>query len=403
MSSATKVLAYEDVLKRVRSIQKTAAAQGDKVTDVKDVTENGTVTPPTHPSEATTNAALPGGNPKADNAKPADSIESKQAEGTLEKATPSTVNGTAQDAAVDSSTAKIASDAKALATRVRGLMKKAEKEEPATKSEATAADPTDKGKVEPTKKNGPQDLPPASTPATAKDNGAKAAAAEVAANDFQLSPEAYIKLASTILETEDGVVFATKLLKQAKGVEVASQLINAALQAQENFNKAAAAEAQGAELAETMFKSASAEEQALIIKYAQVHSAAVNAIEADTSLNAEQTQTAKLAYAQGAMDGAAMQDGGGELPGGTGEEPSLEDIMAVIEQLVQSGQLPPEVAQQLMAELSGQGGAEGAAGEAAEAAAGTAEAADPAAAAAGVTKGASAETLLVAEILRAQK
>ena len=105
MSSPTKVLAYEDVLKRVRSIQKTAAAQGDKVTDVKDGTDAGTVTPPTHPSEAQTNAALPGGNPKPDNSKAPPTLEGKQAEGTLEKATPSTVNGNAQDAAVDTSTA----------------------------------------------------------------------------------------------------------------------------------------------------------------------------------------------------------------------------------------------------------------------------------------------------------
>ena len=432
MSSPTKVLAYEDVLKRVRSIQKTAAAQGDKVTDVKDGTDAGTVTPPTHPSEAKTNVALPGGNPKPDNSKAPPTLEGKQAEGVLEKATPSTVNGNAQDAAVDTSTAKIASDAKAIATRIQGMLGKkasdndfdskkkkdvgASGAEP--KSKTDAADPTDKGNVAPSEKRGPEGIPAKATVNTAPDNGAdKAAAAEAVASDITLSQASYAKLASAILESEDGVKFATRILKEAKGAEVANQLINAALQAQDNFQKAAAAEAQGAELADAMFKSASAEDQALIIKYAQVHSASAAEIDADTSLTAEQKQTAKLAYAQGAMDAAAMQDAPpasapegaapvegaeapvGDLPGGESAEPSPEDIMAVIEQLVQSGQLPPEVAQQLMQELSGGAPAEGAAPvegveEAVEA--------DPAAKAAGAnTKSASAEQKLAAEIIRA--
>ena len=432
MSSPTKVLAYEDVLKRVRSIQKTAAAQGDKVTDVKDGTDAGTVTPPTHPSEVKTNAALPGGNPKADNTKAPPTLEGKQAEGTLEKPTPATVNGNAQDATVDSSTAKIASDAKAIATRIQGMLGKkasdsdfdikkvkevgASGDEPKSKTEA--ADPTDKGNVAPSEKRGPEGIPAKGTVNTAVDNGAdKAAAAENLASDITLSQASYAKLASAILDSEDGVKFATRILKEAKGAEVANALINAALQAQDNFQKAAAAEAQGAELAETMFKSASAEDQALIIKYAQVHSASAAQIDADTSLTAEQKQTAKLAYAQGAMDGAAMQDSApvagpegaapvGDLPGGESAEPAPEDIIAVIEQLVQSGQLPPEVAQQLMQELSG-----GAAGADAADAGGGGEGAEGAAhegaespqveAAEGPEKAASAEQNLAAEIFRA--
>jgi hypothetical protein len=440
MSSPTKVLAYEDVLKRVRSIQKTAAAQGDKVTDVKDVTDTGTVTPPTHPSEATTNSQLPGGNPlTTPQGKPAPTLEGKQAEGTLEKATPETVNGVAQDAKVDTSTAKIASDAKAIAERVRGMLKPAaekkagdfdvkKKEDVGAggevpKSKTDAADPTDKGAVAPSDKRGPADIPAKGNVNTAPDNSAKekAAAAEAVASDITLDQASYVKLASVILESEEGVKLATRLLKEAKGAEVANQLINAATQAQENFNKAAAAEAQGAELADAMFKSASAEDQALIIKYAQVHSASAEEIDADTTLTAEQKQIAKLAYAQGAMDGAAMQDasaegGAGNLPGGESEEPSPEDILAIVEQLVQSGQLPPEVGQQLIQELTGGGegaaapaGAEGAApagaeGAAAPAVEGGAEAApaDEAAKAAGAhLKSASAEQKLAAELIRA--
>jgi len=439
MSSPTKVLTFEDVLKRVRNIQKTAAAQGDKVTDVRDATDTGTITPPTHPSEAKTNAALPGGNPlTTPQGKPTPTIEGKQAEGTLEKPTPSTVNGTAQDARVDTSTAKIASDAKAIAARVKGMLGKSasdfeiEKKKDvgasgdAPKSKTDAADPTDKGNVAPGDDRGPDGLPTKAKVNEAPDNGsdkAKEAAAEALASDITLSRESYVKLASMILESEDGVKFATRILKEAKGAEVANQLITAALQAQDTFNKAAAAEAQGAELAEAMFKSASVEDQALIIKYAQVHSASAAEIDSDPTLTPEQKQTAKLAYAQGAMDGAAMQDAGalppeaggelppeaGGLPGGESETPSIEDIVAVIEQLVQSGQLPMEVAQQLVQELIGAegggaaaGGEEASAGEGIEAPGQEVVEADAAAKAAGAhVKSASDEQKVAAEMIRA--
>lgn len=418
MSTPNKVSSYSDVLKRVREMQsKSAAVQGDKVSDVKDPTAAGTVTPPTHPSETTTNAALPGGNPKADNAAQPKSIESKQTAGTLEAPLATPANGTAKDNAVDSPTAKLANNIAATVTRIKGLLNKEAAKEPATDSKAKAADPADKGTVEPTKKNGPEDLPAASTPATAPANGAdekkekaKEAAAEAVANDIKLSPEAYIKLASALLESEEGLIVATRLIKEAKGAQVAQELIANALAAQEQFHKQAAAEVQGAQLAEYLFKSASAEEQATMVKFAQVHGVESKKIDARADLNAEEKEICKMAYAQGAMDGAAMADTG-ELPGGTSQEPSAEDIMAVIEQLVASGQLPPEIAQQLMAELGGQGGegAEAAGHEQAETPAEEATeeekqaaAADPVLALTGAhRKSASAEDKLAAEIFRA--
>ncbi len=417
MSTPSKVSSYDDVLKRVRAMQsKSATAQGDKVSDVKDPANTGTVTPPTHPSEATTNASLPGGNPMADNAAAPKSIESAQTKGTLE-GTPSSVSGDAKDRAVDSPTAKLASDVAATVSRVKALLKTAGEAAKPTESKATAADPTDKGKAEPSKANGPQDLPPASTPATAVDNGEKkkeAAAADSLANDIKLSPEAYIKLASALLESEEGLILATRLIKEAKGAQAAQELIAGALATQEEFHKAASAEAQGAALADQLFKSASVEDQALMIKYAQVHGTEAQGIDARHDLSVEERELCKMAYAQGAMDGAAMADTG-ELPGGESEEPKPEDIVAVIEQLASSGQLPPDVAQQLIAELTGQGGAaagaeggEGAAQEQAETPAEeTAEekqagAADPVLTWTGAhRKSASVEDKLGAEILRA--
>ncbi|HSV29056.1 MAG TPA: hypothetical protein VLL76_05840, partial [Candidatus Omnitrophota bacterium] len=124
-------------MKRVRAMQsKSAAAQGDKVSDVKDPSVTGTVTPPTHPSESTTNAALPGGNPKPDNSAAPKSIESKQVAGTLEGATPTTVDGSAKDKAVDSPTAKLASSVSETMARVKALLSKSAAEAPKTESKA---------------------------------------------------------------------------------------------------------------------------------------------------------------------------------------------------------------------------------------------------------------------------
>jgi hypothetical protein len=417
MSSPKQVSSYEDVLKRVRAMQsKSAAAQGDNVSDVKDPRVTGTVTPPTHPSESNTNAALPGGNPKPDNSAAPKSIESKQVVGTLEGSTPATVDGNAKDKAVDSPTAKLASSVTETVARVKGLLSKSAAEAPGTKSKADAADATEKGKVEASKKNGPEDLPATGAVATATDNGKKEAAAnEAVASDIKLSPDAYIKLASALLESEEGLIHATRIIKEAKGAAVAAELINNALAAQEQFAKQAAAEEQGATVAEYLYKNASAEDRELMVKYAQVHGVEATKIDARADLSPEEKEMCKMAYAQGAMDGAAMADTG-ELPGGASEEPAPEDIIAVIEQLVASGQLPEEVAQQLIAELGAGGAAPGGAAPGGEALPGegaetpveeTAEekqasAKDPALALTGAhRKSASESDKLAAEILRA--
>ena len=74
-----------------------------------------------------------------------------------------------------------------------------------------------------------------------------------------------------------------------------------------------------------------------------------------------------MAFAQGAQDAAAMDESaaGGEepqLPGGEeGGTPSPEEIVQVLQQMVQSGEIDEETAQQVL-QILAQGGDEAAAG-----------------------------------------
>lgn len=84
---------------------------------------------------------------------------------------------------------------------------------------------------------------------------------------------------------------------------------------------------------------------------------------AEQEKQAKQANQRRVKKAEGEMppggDPAAMMGGGAPPPGGGGEE----DIMAQLAQLIQSGQLPPEVIDQLLAALGGgEGGAPGAGG-----------------------------------------
>ena len=379
-------LHYKQLLSRVQSLVKSAkSGTGDSAPEVKDPTNTGTVTVPEHPGEAISNKQLPGGAngaslPATSTDVPANEIKHQ---GTLEGGAPSTVDGVAQDNAVTTPTAKLASQVTATAARLSSLLKKEatgtkaasepvkglnptvvvqpgesftkSAEDAASKPKADqvrgTADPTEHGEVKPSKKNGPEDLPKGGTTNDASP-------AEKAASDFDLDTASLVKLARTMLATERGFRYATEIIKEAKGADFARQLIADATRAQDNFAKAAAAQAEGEAAAEALLANTTPADRELMGKIANVVGAVMQEVDARADLTAEQKFQFKSAAAQGAMDAASMADTG-SVPGGQGEQPSLEDIIAVIQQLVQSGQLPLEVAQQLVAEISGGAGAEG--------------------------------------------
>ena len=192
---------------------------------------------------------------------------------------------------------------------------------------------------------------------------------EAVASDIQLTPEFHLKLASTILSTQEGVDLSLALLRKQAGVEAANDLMASALAMHEKY----ASEAQVESEVDQLFKSASAEEQAAIVKFAKVHQFCLDRIE---------NPFEKMAFAQGAQDAASMDEsaaGGGQpqLPGGEeGGTPSPEEIVQVLQQMVQSGEIDEETAKQVL-QILAQGGDE-AAGDAAGAS--PDEGADPAAA-----------------------
>lgn len=395
---ATKVLTHRELLERARQhatkqAAQASASQGDPVSEVKDPQEKGIVNPPSHPSQPKTEASMPAGTTGSANTDAAKTMETQElkADGTLKAETPSTTPGNPKDEAVTSPTQKLAKSVSATASKLLAM---------ATQKSATEAAPKDSTKTEVSEKKEdkeklPKDLPADKgiPPFAEKKEGEKAAGAE----EFELPIDAYVKLASTILETEEGLVLATRLLKQAKGAEAAQALIEGALSAQDQFDKAASAYEQGAGLVDQIFANATPAEAEMIVKVASAHREQIAVIESQAEKAAEVIEAEKIAYAQGAMDAGAMEENGGELPGGT-EETSNEDILAVIQQLVESGQLPPEVAEQLLMEL--QGGAEAEVGETEEEK--SAAAKDPVAAMIGAHRKSASETAkTTADLVRA--
>jgi len=226
--------------------------------------------------------------------------------------------------------------------------------------------------------------------------------AEVAGTDVSIeqgmqqklaaSKDVLANLGSALLDVEGGVEFAEKVLKKKAGMDAAKQLIKSARAANEEIKTVQAAEevlgeflkrASVEEVAQlqqviqvdTMLKSASAEDIRHMQKLAAVY---------ERSGATLKTELEKRAYDAGAGDAAQMMDAGeaGALPQ-EGEEipqPSIEEIIAILEQLVQSGQIDEQTAMQIAQELMGQGagvGGEEAADETAAAEVATAQGAAP--------------------------
>lgn len=183
----------------------------------------------------------------------------------------------------------------------------------------------------------------------------------------KLTPEALYKLAHAIFETEEGVDAILPVLRKSAGRDAAVELMKTAADEyykaqQEAFyqaemeKQAAAAEYAHREMIQEIVKSASSKEEAeQLIKAASAH------YENTKDLN----EFEKLAYAQGPEDAAQMlaaEEAGGEPALEGAGEPTTEQIIQLIGLAVQNGEISPEEAEALVAELTG--GAEDPAAEA---------------------------------------
>jgi hypothetical protein len=224
------------------------------------------------------------------------------------------------------------------------------------------------------------------------------------ADDFKIDSTFHVKLATIILATEEGRKFAQAQIEKAHGAEAAGDIIKAASIMEERAVHLAQLEESGALAAEEKWASATPEEQQKIVKLARVHA---------RTRDGYQTDLEKMAYDAGAMAAAQMGDAGmlggagagagpdagaGAAPGGMGggapggapvgggdpaaalaamgaggaggeggapggapggEGLSEEAVVAALDQMVQSGELTPELAAEILQAITGGGGAPG--------------------------------------------
>jgi hypothetical protein len=246
----------------------------------------------------------------------------------------------------------------------------------------------------------------ASTPATSapattapKTTPSKAPASKEANTELagDYSDDFLRKLAFAICETEGGLEAVEPILLKHAGQEEARELMKRASEEYDYFVQLTDAlqheemlklayESESIAAANEMLKNASEEEREQIIKFAEVHFTNVEDY-ADPML--------KLAYMAGAGDAATMmdaQEGAPEgeeagLPGAAQGEPSIEELVQLLDAMVASGEIDEATAAQVVEQLAG--APEG--GEMMPPEGGDPMAADPMAAAGGVPEGMVAE------------
>ena len=182
--------------------------------------------------------------------------------------------------------------------------------------------------------------------------------AEKAAAEMIIDPQYAMKIASMVLSVEDGRAIVNRELQKAYGEAAADDIVKAAAFMEDRANELAQLEDSGVLAAQEYWSNMPDSEKQDVIKIA-------NTLElAKTGMDEEEKQ----AFDQGAGAAAQMADAGAaedqapQMPGA--DEVSDEDIVAVLDQMVQSGEITPEIAAQIMQALQGggEGGAEGAEG-----------------------------------------
>ena len=371
----TKPLQFASVLDRIKSFQQSKLAADSS--SVKDPADKGTVGIPTDPENTPAKENMPADQDNM-GSNEGTKLEDKQLHPvSTGKNVPSASNGNAKEN-VNSSTDSLSKIAKRVASvtnklKSAGMLNVKDEDECDAKKpkmdkiegEPASAENTDKGN---------KTKPPFGNVKGKDEKTEKEAANDNVASD--LSPEALMKLASTIIATEGGLEAVEPVLMKAAGVEAARQIMTQAVDSYSNFigqqaayeeyvKQASAVQQHEDAVFEEFFKSASEKDQQHIVKFAQVHGEALNNIENDML---------KQAYMQGAEDAAAMEDAGGELPGAEGPA-SIEQIAQLLEAMVASGEIDEETAMGILQELAsadagaadeaeaGEAAAEGAEGE----------------------------------------
>lgn len=266
----------------------------------------------------------------------------------------SAADGDSKDEAVktptDPNVAKTASKAKSLADSIRTkLLNKEAKKKDDKKEEKEAEDY--KESKEPTDAQ-EKNLPPEVLKGikAAEPEEKEAADIEATASDFEEDKNAYQKIASLVMNYEEGRNLVNELADRELGKQAAENLIKEATEMEHLQQAFEQEQAQAAAQVEEMLKGASEEEVKDIEKLMTIHSGALESFQSDYE---------KEAYDLGVKQAAAaMDEEGGELPM-EGEDVSLDEVAAVIMQMVESGEIDPQLAEAILSELAGADGGAG--------------------------------------------
>jgi hypothetical protein len=182
---------------------------------------------------------------------------------------------------------------------------------------------------------------------------------------FTMGPEALSKLASAIFETQEGIDAVLPVLKKKAGQDAAIELLKEASAEYERQVEefafmqkyAAAVEAETEYLdavAGEIIKSASCPEEAeLLVKAAANHVSNIELLE---------TPLEKAAYDQAVSDAAEMvsglEEGGDPMLEGADGSPTIEQILMLLEQAVEAGEISEEDAIAIAESLMSEGGEE---------------------------------------------
>jgi hypothetical protein len=174
--------------------------------------------------------------------------------------------------------------------------------------------------------------------------------AEEVASDFDLEPDAYRKIAHLVLGYEEGREMLDSLADKELGKQAAEQLITEAEHLGRHEMAQAQAQAEHQGQIQKLASTATEDDVKSMQKMANIHAAEIAKLEFDFE---------KHAYDAGAEAAAAAADeGDGMIPGNEGEDISIEEIAEIVMAMVESGELDPQLAEAILAELAGGGGEE---------------------------------------------
>lgn len=367
----------------------------------KDPTEKGTASAPTDPNSDPGKANMPANS--APNADATPSLTPPSVSKTVSGEEPATIN------------MKLANTVSQLKTLINTKKADVAKTVPAGSPSIPTGTDVSNMPAKPTEKGAPKDPPTgpidekgaksADAPGMSKDqvsdvkdtadkgkvtvpkdavDGAPKGADQVENTDKQadvlnITHDYHVKIASVILATEEGRQYAENRLLQSLGQEAAEEIVKAATVMESHAQAMSDYEASGQAYADQLWNNASPAERQQIIKIAQLHEYQKTRFATELEKQAydvgaeaaagqmdEQPQADPAGGAAPGADaaaGAPGADGGAPSPdGGDGnQEISADDVVQVLQAMVQSGEVTPQVAEELLTQLLG-GGDDGAAG-----------------------------------------